>query len=60
MESSVRYFTSSYVLQGLNSAVGFTIRTSTIGDKRDGKLIGYDVNPDFTKYSKFIQTTGDF
>jgi hypothetical protein len=59
MMSSARGFLSSYVLSVDGRSVGFTIRSTIVDDKRDARLIGFDLKPDFVKYYKFIKVVGD-
>lgn len=54
-----KFFTSSYLMNDGTRSIGFTIRSSVSDGVRDGRLIGFDVKPDASKYSKFIYLSGE-
>lgn len=59
MASSARVFISSYLIRDNDRSVGVTVKSVVDGEIRNGKIIGFDMSPDVSKYTKIIQTSGD-
>lgn len=59
MVSSGKPFFGSYLVRDGDKAVGCAVKSSVTNGVRSGKLLGFDISPDVTKYRRIVVLSGD-
>lgn len=59
MASNVRGFIGSYLIRDGEKTVGCTVKSNVVDGVRNGRIIGFNLNPSVDEYFKIVQLSGD-